>query len=350
MSIIIPTNVTTSPPHPTGRTHHRLVWTRRVLLGLVVALVALGSIGAIYQAVATEIDSRTYPPSGQLVDVGGHRLHLYCVGTGSPTVVLEAGFGATSLDWSLVQPTLGATTRVCAYDRAGYGWSDLGPTPRTSEQLTGELHALLATAGIPGPYVLVAHSAGAMHAQVYADRYPADVAALVLLDPTPVELMARLTPEARQAQLPPAALFRLLQVLAPVGLPRLLALGTPYPWERLSPELTRQLKAIGFRSPAFTAVYEESRAFEASIMHAAARPLPTDLPLLVLVRGRVMGPAEQDAAGKAAQAELVGRSTNGALVVADDSGHFIHLERPDLVIGAVRRAVEAVRGGAPLAR
>ena len=124
---------------------------RRALLWLLAAVIALVGAGAIYQAAATARDARRYPPPGQLVDVGGYRLHLYCTGEGGPTVVLEAVSGGLAIDWAWVQPEVARATRVCAYDRAGRGWSDPGPAPRDARQLARELHTLLANAAVPGP-------------------------------------------------------------------------------------------------------------------------------------------------------------------------------------------------------
>jgi pimeloyl-ACP methyl ester carboxylesterase len=145
-------------------------WTGRALLWSVVALLTLAVVGAIYQAIATERAERAYPPPGEMVDVGGYSLHIDCVGRGSPTVVLDGGTGEMSADWVLVQREVSHTTRVCAYDRAGMGWSEVGPDPRDARQITGELHALLKGAGIEGPY-----------AQTYATRYPDEVAGVALI-------------------------------------------------------------------------------------------------------------------------------------------------------------------------
>ena len=144
----------------TSRTIMRRIW--RLLLGLVVALLALAVAGAIYQSIATERAERAYPPPGEMVDVGGYSLHINCVGQGSPTVLLDAGSGGFSAQWVRVQQEVSGTTRVCAYDRAGMGWSEMGPDPRDAKRITGELHALLEGAGIEGPYVLVGHSFGGL--------------------------------------------------------------------------------------------------------------------------------------------------------------------------------------------
>src|SRR5690348_14311024 len=122
------------------------------------------------------------PPSGRVIDVGGHRLHLYCSGHGTPTVVIETGLGDIGSDWTLVQQRVGASTRICTYDRAGYGWSDPGPMPRTFDQLNLELRDVLTRAGERGPFVLVGHSFGGGVVRQFAYTYPHDVAGLVFVD------------------------------------------------------------------------------------------------------------------------------------------------------------------------
>src|SRR5918994_3815756 len=159
-------------------------WIRRGLVWLVAGLLALAVIGAIYQAVATQIDQRTYPPPGEMVDVGTHSLHINCLGEGSPTVILEAANFGMSAHWVRVQQQLAKTTRVCAYDRAGLGWSEAGPEPRDARQISSELRTLLKGANTEGPYVLVGHSYGGLYAQMYAARYPKQVAGMVLVDST----------------------------------------------------------------------------------------------------------------------------------------------------------------------
>jgi pimeloyl-ACP methyl ester carboxylesterase len=158
-------------------------WVGRVVIGLVVTLAALAASGATYQAIATANDRRTYPPPGQLVDVGGYKLHINCVGEGSPTVILDHVGAANSAQWALVQPEIAKTTRVCAYDRAGFGWSEPGPAPRDAKQSMNELHTLLTNAQIAPPYVLVGHSYGGNVARLYVDQYRNQVAGMVLADP-----------------------------------------------------------------------------------------------------------------------------------------------------------------------
>lgn len=156
---------------------------RRVLLttGIVVFLLIL--IGATYQGVATALERRRYPHPGRLIDVGSHQLHLYCVGQGSPTVVLEAPATAMSAAWAWVQADVTKITRVCSYDRAGLGWSEAGDTPFAPAAVAPELNALLAKAGERGPFVLAGAELGSALATLYAARYPDDTAALVLVNP-----------------------------------------------------------------------------------------------------------------------------------------------------------------------
>ncbi len=165
-----------APPH---RRRRFFKWFGIVVLVLVVLILA----GAVYESSAEAADARAYPPPGRMVDVGGYRLHINCTGEGSPTVVIEAGWGDSSASWGWVQPEVAKTTRVCTYDRAGMGWSEASPEPRTAREFAKELHTLLANANEPGPYVLVGHSLGGYTVRVYAHDYPEEVAGLVLVDP-----------------------------------------------------------------------------------------------------------------------------------------------------------------------
>ena len=154
----------------------------RWLLYPVVAVLVVGSVGGMYETAARQRDLRDHPAPGTLYDVGGHRLHLNCSGSGSPTVVLENGLGETSPSWTRITAEVSRTTRVCAYDRAGQGWSDDAAGPQDGLAVAADLHTLLERAGESGPYVLVGHSAGGTYVMTYAAQYPDDVAGMVLLD------------------------------------------------------------------------------------------------------------------------------------------------------------------------
>jgi pimeloyl-ACP methyl ester carboxylesterase len=157
-------------------------WMGKALLWLVFALLVLAVSGAIYQVIAPQRAERDYPPPGEMVDAVGYSLHINCAGRGSPTVILDGGTGEMSANWGLVQREVSHTTRVCAYDRAGMGWSERGPEPRDARRITGELRALLDGAGIDGPYVLVGHSFGGLYMQTYAARHPDEVAGMSLIE------------------------------------------------------------------------------------------------------------------------------------------------------------------------
>ena len=156
---------------------------RRVLVTTGIVILFLILIGATYQGVATALERRRFPHPGRMVDVGGHQLHLYCQGQGTPTVVLEAPATAMSSVWGWVQTDVAKTTRVCSYDRAGLGWSESGDAPFTPQAVAPELNALLAKAGEPAPFVMAGAEFGAALATLYAARYPGDIAALVLVNP-----------------------------------------------------------------------------------------------------------------------------------------------------------------------
>jgi pimeloyl-ACP methyl ester carboxylesterase len=215
----------------------------KALLGLIVALLALAVAGAIYQAIATELAERAYPPPGEMVDVGGYRLHINCVGQGSPTVVLDAGSGGFSAQWVRVQREVSGTTRVCAYDRAGMGWSEMGPDPRDAKQITGELHTLLGKAGIEGPYVLVGHSFGGMYMQTYAARYPDEVAGVALVDSSTDPDQFSQRPQARDSYEPQKQTFAVVPQLVRLGVSLPARLGVVRLLSKLdpaSPELPQQ--------------------------------------------------------------------------------------------------------------
>jgi pimeloyl-ACP methyl ester carboxylesterase len=304
------------------------------------------------------------PPSGQLVDVGGYRLHLACQGDGSPTVVMEAAIGETGLLWSLVQPAVAQLTRACVYDRAGLGWSDPSPEPRTAAAMVDELHTLLSTAQVPGPYVLVGHSFGGLLVRRYAARYPQEVAGLVLVDSAhedqyrraPCEIRELVPQVAEQAR----QLFEGLKALIASGSLDPAVLPVPPQLPRPAADTFRALVAAG--SKHVDTVIAEQEAVEATHAELAAAQITSlgDLPLVVLSHGQPMAmPGLTDEVNQAyeqlrqdLQGELAGLSSRGRLVVAHDSGHYIQLERPQLVIDAITEVVAAARTGSgdPAAR
>lgn len=174
------------------------VRVRHALLAASAMAVFLVLAGATYQGVATALERRQFPHPGQLIDVGGHQLHLYCTGDGSPTVILEAPAIGMSAAWALVQPAVADTTRACSYDRAGLGWSEAGDRPFDPASVAEQLRALLEGAREPGPYVLVGHGLGASFATIYAAQFASDVRALLLVDAPSAEAPGSPSPATRQ--------------------------------------------------------------------------------------------------------------------------------------------------------
>jgi pimeloyl-ACP methyl ester carboxylesterase len=320
---------------------------RRVLrrigigFGIVIALIAvLALAGGSYEAIAAGGDAKAYPPPGQLVDVGGYRLHIQCMGSGSPTVVLDAGLGGSSLDWNLVQGDLSQTTRVCAYDRAGMGWSEAGPQPRTPERIARELYTLLTNAGIDGPYVLVGHSLGGKNIRMFALQRPELVAGMVLVDARSEYVDEQTSPaEAQAFQQGIAAQGNMYGVTRRLGLIRLFGAGmwrTPGMPEKISTEMA--LLTTSQRSIDTQAAEALMRADNDAQLQAA--PSLGDRPLIVLA-------SEQNMTGMPtwpeAQKRQAALSTKGVLIVARGSGHYIQLEQPPVVIDAVRQVVAQAR-------
>jgi pimeloyl-ACP methyl ester carboxylesterase len=320
-------------------------WIGRALLWLVVALLALAVVGAIYQAIATERAERAYPPPGEMVDVGGHRLHIHCVGQGSPTVVLDAGTGAMSADWVLVQREVSDTTRVCAYDRAGMGWSEMGPEPRDARQISSELHTLLTKAGIEGPCVLVGHSFGGLYAQTYAARYPDEVAGVSLVESSHPEQFSY-RPVARDSYEPQKQIFAVTSLLARIGVVRLLYMLIPAP-----PELPQQQRAqIDALSPSTRQVSTnalELRATPQTTTQTRSLRSLGDKPLAVVSAGT------QEPEWLNLQDDLATLSPNSMHRVVEGATHTSVVDdRSDAqaTSAAIVEVVDAVRNDQPLAR
>ena len=282
---------------------------------------------------------------GRLVDVGGHRLHYLCLGEGSPTVILDAGLSGSSLDWSLVQPQIATFTRVCAYDRAGYGWSDAGPKPRSSLRLVEELALLLSKAGLQDQYVLVGHSFGGLNMRLFACQHPERVVGMVLVDAAPEDQSTRLPKLPFMRSMRQQAewqLFRLRPLLARLGLLRLW--GQPNGVvDELPSALQPMARAIGLRSQAYDWLGGEGKAIaqsEAQVRAAGAFP---PIPIVVLSAGGDWPQPNLRQAWLELQDELARLSPHGSHLIAEQSGHFIQLDQPELVVDAIRTVVERVR-------
>jgi len=347
-----------SPPSSAGP--RRTIKQRLLRLLAVFSLVLAGLLllGLISQAIANAVDAARYPAPGKLVDIGGYQLHINCTGAGSPTVILDAGLGGSSLDWSKVQPEVARFTRVCSYDRAGYGWSQTGPSPRTSQQIVTELHLLLAHAKINGPYVLVGHSVGGLNMRLYAYRYPAEVAGMVLLDATSEHQFAPFG--SHPAYFPSQAVNSVVQqlqvfsVTAYFGVARLALQTGLSPLEDFSayPAAVKPIVlAHASQSRYYSTQHDEYAALQESAAQVRAARQATlsygKLPLIVLSKDDSQ---DQTAQGKqlaatwdALQRDLASLSSNSQHSVAQHSGHYVQLDRPDLAIAAIQSVWQQAR-------
>src|SRR5215207_5464093 len=250
----------------------------RWLLYPVVAVLAAGAVGGVYETAATAQDQRGNPMPGASYDVGGHRLHLNCTGAGSPTVVLENGLGETSPLWSRISSTVGRTTRVCAYDRAGQGWSDDAPQPQDGRRIAADLHTLLDRAQESGPYVLVGHSAGGTYAMTYAAQYPTDVVGMVLLDSASPDQFTAL-PDFPGEYAVSRRVTALASSLARLGVARLLP-SSPHP--ALPAREAAQVRAFASSARGMRSIRDEFSVYPAAFAQAQALETLDDRPLVVV--------------------------------------------------------------------
>ncbi len=306
------------------------------------------------------------PPPGTLVDVGGFKLHLTCAGQGSPTVILDAALGGSSVSWYHVQPEVARLTRVCSYDRAGFGWSEAGPAPRAAGRMVDELRVLLDRAGVPPPFVAVGHSFGGLMMRLFAARYRHEVVGLVLVDPAHPEDWADPAPKERikidrgvRLCRHGASATRLGLARAVAGLVSLGAFGVARglvhvlsrgglsredegilaPVWKLPPEARRPLRQFWTREHFFAALGSQIESICVSAREAldASAGGFGDLPLVTISS---TNPGEyrlrqQDA--------LAAMSTRGRHVIAAQSGHWIPLDEPQVVIDAITEVVTQAR-------
>lgn len=306
---------------------------------ILVALVVLCLIGAVVQGVKSASAVRKYPPVGRMVSVGDHSMHLYCTGEGSPTVILESGLGEGALSWSAVQPALSATNRVCSYDRSGTFWSEPSKAGRSSDLIAQELMTLLTNAGEKGPFVVVGHSIGGLHVRAFSARYPDAVVGMVLVDSSHEEQTSRLGYPS-WANL----VFKAQMGLSHIGLWRLVNLPTNN-WRPVPADLQPAYRELGFQNKNYTEVLQEK--LEADKLEATgvqANSIRPDLPLAVLSQGGAGVNPEQYKAFVELHKELAALSTRSTHTVVPNSGHFIQLDQPQVVIDAVNHVLDQVAG------
>lgn len=303
-------------------------WTTRVLLGLCSLIVVTALAGAFFQTVATRSDLAVTPPPGKLVDIGGYRLHLWCTGNGAPAVILDTGLGGSSADWGFVQPDVARFTRVCSYDRAGMGYSDPGPSPRTARRIASELAILLDRSGIAGPVVLVGASIAGFNVRVFASDHLERAAGLVLVDASH---------EADRHEVPPMAPF--VALLSTVGVLRLLGVSFGERIESLPPSVQRYARATRFRAAGYRAAADEIIHVRESVSEVRSSRRKLTIPVAV-----VTGARGSDENWLNLQRDLTSLSERGCLMIARESGHVVSVDQPGVVVDAIRTVVETARG------
>jgi pimeloyl-ACP methyl ester carboxylesterase len=328
---------------------------RASLVGLCLVTLSLAISGALYEVISRWLDARHFPQRGHLVQAGSIRLNIDCSGQGSPTVILESGSGGPSVDWLMVQPGVAKFSRVCSYDRAGYGWSDSGPVPRSSLQIAHELKQLLQAAGEKGPYILVGHSMGGYNIRVYTGQYPSDVAGMVLVDASHEDQELRAPASIRKWQHdyrkhPGWKKLKYFFQLH-LGWARLMAdRDAPAFW----PNAFREEETfLTLPTKHQFATIDEDQVFPTwSAAQVRSAGNLGDRPLIVLTATtqddippeipQKDAQAEEDLWVHQLQPELARLSTHGKQIVVDSS-HEMPTEHPEVVISAIHEVWLAVR-------
>jgi pimeloyl-ACP methyl ester carboxylesterase len=317
-------------------------WRRALILGAAAA-VAVPLIGVVYEHLA---ERAAPPPPGRLYPVAGHRMHIRCLGAGTPPVVFDASGPAWSASWEDILPQVATTTRACAYDRAGWGWSEPSTEPRTAERMAGELAALLDAAGVESPRVLVGASTGGLIVEYLARSRPDGVAGLVLVD-APDETVFSDVPEPWPAM---ERMARQASWAARVGALRLL---DPLRIATLPPASAAVLRPLIYETSAWQAITAMLAARDESARQLAALPpIAPDLPLIVLVHGvprDIYGPGLDGIAERTEptwrkmETGIASRSRRGRLLTVEGSGHLISASHPERIVEAVSDVVRDSR-------
>jgi pimeloyl-ACP methyl ester carboxylesterase len=300
-----------------------------VLVGLAGVIIALLLGTTFYQWFATRRDLAAHPPPGRLVDVGGHRLHIWCSGSGTPAVLLDSGLGGSFSDWGYVQPRVAEFTRVCSYDRGGMGYSDPGPTPRTARHIANELAVLIKRAGIAGPVVLAGASLGGLNVRVFAADHAELTSGLVLVDASHEDQTLDMPPEAPYVPL-----------LATTGAFRLLGISFGQPVYSLAPFVREWASATGFRTATYKTALSELRALPETQQEVKSTRHTLNIPVVVVTGGRNEEPTWRNF-----QRDQVRLSERGCQMIAEGAGHVIAVSQPLTVVKAIRSVVDATRDG-----
>lgn len=349
----------TASHSPARRPRWTWKWLKRIVLAVLSLVIACAIGGASYQAIETRADAKRFPQEGRSVDVGGFRLNINCTGQGSPTVVFDSGLGGPGMEWKLVQPTVAQFTRACSYDRAGYGWSDAGPMPRTSGEIAKELHTLLTNAGEKPPYVLVGHSFGGYNVRVFNGQYPTEVAGMVLVDASHEDQMEKMPANMKKASEDAAKSAKTQRLLAPVllrlGIMRLMIKGM-YAETGVSRDILDELDYLNLQMKFLDATSSEAASVDISAKQVRDSGTLGDKPLIVLTAGRLRINEAQLPKGVTRkdmedlyevwvndlQMREAHLSMRGRRIMVPDSGHIIPFEKPDAVVSAIREVCAQV--------
>jgi len=317
--------------------------SRRWLLYPVMVVLALSSIGGGYQTLGAAADAAAHPRPGQLIDVGGHSLHLNCIGSGSPTVVLQPGGGEMSSNHGWITPDVARDTRVCTYDRAGRGWSEAADTAQDATRISTDLHTLLHRGNIPGPYVLAGHSFGGLYVLTFAARYPDEVAGMVLVDSTAPAPNPQAETSASGSNDILARASALISTSARLGLGRLYA---AFEGDSLPPGYRDEVRANLAAPGNLRSTIDEYVQANASMAQAASLRDFADKPLVVLTAG-----IGSDSKHLASQDKLASLSTNSVHRTIDGASHASLIAEEDDAASttqAILDVVSSVRSGRPL--
>lgn len=313
-------------------------WFRWILLRLLGLTVFLAVVGFLYENISEARDRRFNAMPGKLVNVDGRKMHIYCTGEGSPTVVLDSGLGDTYLSWRRVQPEIAKSTRVCSYDRAGLGYSESSSQPRTAKVIAGELHQLLQAAGIAPPYVLVGHSMGGYDVRLFASLYRSEVVGMVLVDASHPDQENRLPSELKNLEGSWHREMELVVATMPFGVPRLFGLC----------DADASSRAADCNGPSAKERMSEMRAFPDSAAETATTGSLGDVPLAVLSHDPDKLPPDlspdlakaTNEAWEKMQVDLGHLSIRGTQSIVKNSSHNIQHDRPDAVVAAVRDVID----------
>jgi pimeloyl-ACP methyl ester carboxylesterase len=321
------------------------IWRATLAIGVAAAVLIVLVVFPLLRFANDSLKSR-YPPPGTMVSIGTHRLHVYCEGRGAPVVIIEPGIGSGWETWGSAVAGLTRFSRVCVYDRSGYGWSEPRLDGVTASVAAGEFHSVLVNAPVPGPYILVAHSFGAYIARIYADRFRSELLGLVLVDPSH-EDEARLHSLKRTVHglIPPSGLPGLAPfVEGEHALPPVLI---------EAPSAFQNRFLVGLSYNQAVAVRHELASLDASEAEVRAARFPRDVPLTVITATHIVttdriGQPEMPNPPRhfELQASLAKLSSRGRQIVVK-SGHQVQMERPDLIVSSVRQLIDCCT--APLA-